>query len=190
MKGTEVPNPRRISACDCTCVLTRLSRDSHAHSVLFQPMQSSLTNFRRSFTGRVQLGIFSFPSWFHTIWFYCSHTFHSFLSFFGSRDMITAFTCLSSYRHSSFTLRAYLCWRHTYCQWPIIELAMNVSPKSKTAASHVVQIHTRTRFPRSKKWPTFHVAVCRTNMKRSSFATKHFQRKSLKFLTFIRRREG
>ena len=28
MKGTEVPNPRRISACDCTCVLTRLSCDS------------------------------------------------------------------------------------------------------------------------------------------------------------------
>ena len=25
-----------------------------------------------------------------------------------------------------------------YCQWPIIELAMNVSPKNKTAASHVV----------------------------------------------------
>ena len=23
MKGTEVPNPRRSSACDCTCVLTR-----------------------------------------------------------------------------------------------------------------------------------------------------------------------
>ena len=31
MKGTEVPNPRRSSACDWTCVLTRnrsLSRDS------------------------------------------------------------------------------------------------------------------------------------------------------------------
>ena len=31
MKGTEVPNPQRNSACDCTCVLTRnwsLSRDS------------------------------------------------------------------------------------------------------------------------------------------------------------------
>ena len=27
-------------------------------------------------TGLVQL-IFSFPSWFHTVWFYCSHTFHS-----------------------------------------------------------------------------------------------------------------
>ena len=49
-----------------------------------------------------------------------------------------------------------------------------------SAASHVVQIHTHARFPRSKKWPTYHVAVCRTNRKRSSFATKHFQRKSLK----------
>ena len=29
MKGTEVPNPRRSSACDCTCVLSRnRSRDS------------------------------------------------------------------------------------------------------------------------------------------------------------------
>ena len=50
---------------------------------------------------------------------------------FGSKDKITAFTCLPSYRHSSFTLRAYLCWRHTYCQWPIIELAINVSPRKK-----------------------------------------------------------
>ena len=48
MKGTEVPNPRRSSACDCTCVLTRLSRDSlmlAMHIVLFLPMQSSLTSF-------------------------------------------------------------------------------------------------------------------------------------------------
>ena len=64
---------------------------------------SLLTGFWRSFTGLVQL-IFSFPSWFHTIWFYCSHTFHNFLSqitlcfSFGSKDMITAFTCLPSYR--------------------------------------------------------------------------------------------
>ena len=31
MKGTEVPNPRHSSACDCTCAFTRnqsLSRDS------------------------------------------------------------------------------------------------------------------------------------------------------------------
>ena len=53
MKGTEVPNPRRSSACDCTCVLTRnrsLSRDSRVlatdvHSVLLLPMQSFLTSF-------------------------------------------------------------------------------------------------------------------------------------------------
>ena len=25
MKNTEVPNPRRSSACDCTCVLTRIN---------------------------------------------------------------------------------------------------------------------------------------------------------------------
>ena len=30
-------------------------------------------------------------------------------------------------------------------QWPIIELARNVSPKNKMAATHVVQIHTRSR---------------------------------------------
>ena len=68
----------------------------------FLPMQSSLTSFWRSFTGLVQL-IFSFPSWFYTIWFYCCHTFHSFLTqitfcfSFGSKDMITAFTYLPSY---------------------------------------------------------------------------------------------
>ena len=43
---------------------------------------------------------------------------------------ITA-TCLPSYRYSSSTLRATLCRRHTYCQWPIIELAKNVSPRTK-----------------------------------------------------------
>ena len=53
--------------------------------------------------------------------------------------------------------------------------------KNKTAASHVVQIHTYARFSRSKKWPTYHVAVCRTNRKRSSFAKKHFQRQSLEY---------
>ena len=45
MKGTEVPNPQRSSACDCTCVLTRnwsLSHDSLMLAmciVLFLPMQ-------------------------------------------------------------------------------------------------------------------------------------------------------
>ena len=31
-----MPNPRRSSACDCTCVLTRIDH-CHAHSVLFLP---------------------------------------------------------------------------------------------------------------------------------------------------------
>ena len=52
MKGTEVPNPRRSSACDCTCVLTRIdhclmnNRSCHACQmclVLFLPVQSLLT---------------------------------------------------------------------------------------------------------------------------------------------------
>ena len=36
---------------------------------------------------------------------------------------------------------------------------MNVSPKNKTTASNVVQIHKHARFPRSKKWPTYRIAV-------------------------------
>ena len=40
MKGTEVRNPRRSSACDCTCC--------HAHSVLFLPMHSLFKRFRLS----------------------------------------------------------------------------------------------------------------------------------------------
>jgi len=29
MKGTEVPSPRHSSACDCTCVLTRIDHCGH-----------------------------------------------------------------------------------------------------------------------------------------------------------------
>ena len=51
---------------------------------------------------------------------------------------------------------------HTYCQWPIIELAKNSrenKSENKMAASHVVHINTHVRFPWSKKWQTYHVAV-------------------------------
>ena len=48
MKGTEVPNPRRSSACDRTCVLTRnrsLSRDSHAcHAHCFVPAHAKFAH--------------------------------------------------------------------------------------------------------------------------------------------------
>ena len=87
--------------------------------------------------------------------------------------------------YSSFTLRAYLCWRHTYGQWPIIEFAKNFSP---VAASHVGQIHTHAHFPRSKKWPTYHVALPTGNalaLQRSIFLENR-----LKFSTVIRCWEG
>ena len=102
MKGTKVPNPRRSSACDCTCVLTRLSRDSlmlAMRIVLFLPMQSSLTSFWHSFTGLVQL-IFSFPRWSDStapirfIGELFSLTNYTLLFLFGSKDKITVFTCL------------------------------------------------------------------------------------------------
>ena len=127
----------RILSCSfLRTVCSKVSDSCYVHSVLFLLMQSSLTSFWCSFTGLVQL-IFSFPSWFHTIWLYCSHAFHSFLSqnivgfSFGLKDMITAFTCLPLYRYSSCTLRPYLCWRHTYCQWPIFKLTKNVFPNNK-----------------------------------------------------------
>ena len=50
--------------------------------------------------------------------------------------------------------------------------------QNKMAASNVVQIYTHVRFPRSKKMAN--LSCSRTNRKRFSFTTKHFQRKSLK----------
>ena len=48
MIGTEVPNPRCSSACDCTCVLTRnqsLSRDSLMLAICFIVQLFSLANY-------------------------------------------------------------------------------------------------------------------------------------------------
>ena len=93
--------------------------------------------------------------------------------------------------------------RHTFVggiltangQQAIIELAKNVSPKNKMAARHVsayyiihVQIHAHARFPRSKKWPTYHVAVPTGNALASQRSV--FRENRLKFSTFIRRWEG
>ena len=75
MKGTEVPNPWRRSACDCTCVLTRTDHCTHCSvpayeqfaprfqtltclpcALYFVPAYaSSLTSFWRSITSLVQL---------------------------------------------------------------------------------------------------------------------------------------
>ena len=99
LKGSDSLMIAIVSCPDCFShpkIVCRQNYACHMHSVLFQPMQSSLsclpcafcfvpalqsllTSFWRFFTGLVQL-IFGFSSWFHTIWFYCSHTFHNFLS--------------------------------------------------------------------------------------------------------------
>ena len=95
MKGTEVPNPRRSSARDCTCVLTRIDHCLVTLSCLPCALFCSCLCKVRS---RISDALSQALSW-----FYCSHTFHSFLSqitlcfLFGSKDMIIAFTCLPSY---------------------------------------------------------------------------------------------
>ena len=55
---------------------------------------------------------------------------------------------------------------------PMANIAKNFSPKNKMAARDVSTLIRMHIFRGVKKW--------RTNRKRSSFATKHFQRKSLK----------
>ena len=71
---------------------------------------------------------------------------------FDISSFVASKTVTINYRYSSFTLREYLCWRHTYCQWP--------KKKKK------VQIHRHARFPRSKKMAD--LSCSRTNRKRSS----------------------
>ena len=69
--------------------------------------------------------------------------------------MITVFTCLpilqaqQLYTAGIPLLEAYL-----------LQKANNRTRNERlSAASHVVQIHTHARFPRSKKWPTYKYAV-------------------------------
>ena len=64
----------------CVDWMLWLSHTCHVHC--FVPACAKFTHeFQTLFERLVQL-IFGFPSWFHTIWFYCSHAFHSFLSQF------------------------------------------------------------------------------------------------------------
>ena len=76
-----------------------LSRDSQCLqcAFCFVPAHAKFAHeFLTLFTGLVQLIFSFFLNWFHTIWFYCSHTFHSFLSQItlcfssGSKGIITA----------------------------------------------------------------------------------------------------
>ena len=173
-------------------------------SALVKFTHEFLTLFERL----VQL-ISRFPSWFHTIWFYWSHAFHSFLSqiilcfLFGSKDMITVFTCLPSYRYSIFTMWTYL-WIvggiQSYCQCAVIKLTQRMSllvshsqtlreatslpSENKMAAIHVVQIHTHVRFPWSKMADSSRTGNAQASQQ-SIFRENHS-----KFSTFIHRWEG
>ena len=168
--------------CSCPCKVC---------SRVLDPLSKNFCNLSLAFLADFTLSDSTAPIHF-IVSYYCSLSQITLCFSFGSKDKITAFTCLLSYRYSSFTLQAYLCWRHTYCQWPIIELTKNVSPKNKMAASHVVksskfkvQIHTHACFPWSKKWLTYHVAIPTGNALASQRSI--FRENRLNFLTFIRR---
>ena len=80
-KGTEVPNPRRSSTCDCTWALTWidhcLATLSCLPCALFCSCLFKVRSRISDVLSQALCNLSSFPSWFHAIWF--SHTFHSFL---------------------------------------------------------------------------------------------------------------
>ena len=54
MKGTEVPNPRRSSACDCTCVLTRTDHCLVNNSIMTFALDLIWHAFRYQFIRSIQ----------------------------------------------------------------------------------------------------------------------------------------
>ena len=54
MKGTEVPNPRRSSACDCTCVLTRIDHCLVNNSIMMFALELIWHAFRYQFIRSIQ----------------------------------------------------------------------------------------------------------------------------------------
>ena len=146
-----MPNPRRSSACDCTCVLTRIDHCLVNNSIMTFALELIWHAFRYQFIRSIQ----------------------------NRNDKLQV---QQLYTAGIPLLEAYL-----------LPMANNRTRKERLSQEQngrwprspdsYAEIHTRARFPRSKKWPTYHVAV--HTRKRSSFATKHFQRKSLKIFAFI-----
>ena len=54
MKGTEVPNPRRSSASDCTCVLTRIDHCLVNNSIMTFALELIWHAFRYQFIRSIQ----------------------------------------------------------------------------------------------------------------------------------------
>ena len=100
-----MPNPRRSSACDCTCVLTRIDHSLVNNSIMTFALELIWHAFRYQFIRSIQ----------------------------NRNDKLQV---QQLYTAGIPLLEAYL------LPIAIIELAKNVSPKNKMAASNVVQIHT------------------------------------------------
>ena len=135
LKGFRLSHALCILSCSllvmhilfCSCLCKVRARVSDALSWALCNL-SFLANFTLS-DSTVLIRFIAFANW-NTLCFS-----------FGSKDMITVFTCLPSYRYSSFTLRAYLCWRHTYCQWPIV-FGTNNHVKSEMLSNRHTHRHT------------------------------------------------
>ena len=172
MKSTEVPNPPRSSACDCTCVLTRnrsLSHDSPmlAMRILFfscpckvcSRVSDALSQaLSLAFLADFTLSDSTAPICFTVIKLFSLANYTLLFIWIERQDhsihMSSVLQVQQLYTAGIPLLDAYLLQI-----WPVIKLAKNVSPKNKMAASHVVQIHTHAHFLWSKKWPPYHVAV-------------------------------
>jgi len=177
----------RILFCSCPCkVRSRVSDD----------LSQALCNLCLAFLADFTLSDCTAPIRFVVKLFSLAHTLYF---SFGSKDKITAFT--SSVLQVQQLYTAGIPLLEAYCQWPIIELAKNVSPRTEWPTSNKVQsflisdgpIHTHARFPRSKKWPTFHVAAVSTentlalqwNIRENSLKFKFDLHPPLRLVSFV-----
>ena len=117
MKGTEVPNPRRILFCSCPCKVW--SRVSNALSqALCNLSWAFLADFTQSDSNapiRFVVELFSLAN--YTLLFV-------WIERQDYRVHMSSVLQVQQFYNAGIPL-------HTYCQWPIIKLAKNVSPRTK-----------------------------------------------------------
>ena len=172
-----MPNPRWSSACDCTCMLTRnrsLSHDSlmlamrilfcscpcKVHSRVSDALSQALYNLSLAFLADFTLSDSTAPI-------------HFIIKLFSLANCTLLFVWIERQDHSVHMSSVLQVQQLYTAGIPLLEayllpMANNRTHKerlsqNKMATSHMVQIHTHAHFPRSKKWPTYHVAVPRGN---------------------------
>ena len=146
MKGTEVPNPQRSSACDCTCVLTRIDHYLVTLSRLpYALFCSCLYKVRSRISDALSQALFNLS-----------------LAFLADLASLANYTLLFVWieRHDhSVYMSSILQVQQLYTAGiPLLEayllhMANNRTRRNErlSAASHVVQIHAHARFQQSKK---------------------------------------